>query len=103
MLAWLNARNDCRVIGKADNRNSTRVPTIAFKVEGRNAGEIARRMDDFGIAIRFGDFHSRRLVEALGLQDDGGVLRVSMVHYNTVEQVDRLTEALSQLMSDVPD
>ncbi len=99
-LSWLNARNDCRVIGKTDNQNSTRVPTIAFKIEGRNAGEIARRMDDFGIAIRFGDFHSRRLIEALGLQDDGGVLRVSMVHYNTVEQVDQLTAALSQLMAD---
>jgi cysteine desulfurase family protein (TIGR01976 family) len=101
LLAWLNTRNDCRVIGKADNQYSTRVPTIAFKVEGRNASEIARRMDDFGIAIRFGDFHSRRLIEELGLQNDGGVLRVSMVHYNTVEQVDRLTRALSQLMSDV--
>lgn len=100
LLSWLNARNDCRVIGRSDNRNSTRVPTIAFKVEGRNAGDIARRMDDFNIAIRFGDFHSRRLVEALGLQDDGGVVRVSMVHYNTVEQVDRLTTALAQILAE---
>ena len=100
LLGWLNARNDCRVIGRADNRNSTRVPTIAFKVEGRNAGELARRMDDFKIAIRFGDFHSRRLIESLGLQDDGGVLRVSMVHYNTVEQVDQLTAALGQILSE---
>lgn len=103
LLSWLNARNDCRVIGKADNRNSTRVPTIAFKFDGRNSGEIARRMDDFGIAIRFGDFHSRRLIEALGLQDGGGVLRVSMVHYNTVDQVDKLTAALSQVLAEVQD
>jgi selenocysteine lyase/cysteine desulfurase len=102
LLGWLNARNDCRVIGKAENVNSARVPTIAFKVEGRDAGDIARRMDDFGIAIRFGDFHSRRLVEALGLQADGGVLRVSMVHYNTEAQVDRLTDALSQIIAEVP-
>ncbi len=100
LLSWLNARNDCRVVGKSENHNSTRVPTIAFKVEGRNAGDIARRMDDFGIAIRFGDFHSRRLIETLGLQADGGVLRVSMVHYNTVEQVDRLTEALSKIIAE---
>ena len=102
LLGWLNARNDCRVIGKAENISSARVPTIAFKVEGRDAGDIARRMDDFGIAIRFGDFHSLRLVEALGLQAGGGVLRVSMVHYNTEAQVDRLTDALSRIIAEVP-
>lgn len=47
-------------------------------------------MDDYGIAIRFGDFHSRRLIEHLGEDHDSGVLRVSMVHYNTLAQVDCL-------------
>jgi selenocysteine lyase/cysteine desulfurase len=51
-------------------------------------------MDAHGIATRFGDFHSRRLVEALNEQDHDGAIRVSMVHYNTVEQVDQLTRSL---------
>ncbi len=56
-------------------------------------------MDAHGIAIRFGDFHSRRLVEDLGETEDGGVLRVSMVHYNTLAQVDQLTKALAEVVS----
>ena len=98
LLSWLNARPDCRVIGETRNQDSTRVPTIAFRVEGTNSGDIARAMDAYGIAIRFGDFHSRRLIEDLGEDGNGGVLRVSMVHYNTVEQVDLLTAALSEIV-----
>ncbi len=98
LLAYLNARNDTRVIG-LDRNDGTRVPTIAFKVDGRDSGAVARAMDDHGIAIRFGDFHSRRLVEALGETDHEGVIRVSMVHYNTLDQVDRLTAALGQILS----
>jgi selenocysteine lyase/cysteine desulfurase len=56
-------------------------------------------MDAYGIAIRFGDFHSRRLVEDLNESHDSGVLRVSMVHYNTLAQVDKLTAALAEVVS----
>ncbi|WP_238987553.1 cysteine desulfurase-like protein [Roseovarius dicentrarchi] len=98
LLDWLNARNDCRVIGKTTNDGSARVPTIAFKFDGQNSGEVARKMDDYGIAIRFGDFHARRLVENLDEAGDDGVIRVSMVHYNTLEQVDRLCGALGEIV-----
>lgn len=89
-LAWLNGRNDARVIGPAVNVENARVPTIAFRFDGVNSGDVDRAMDDTRVAIRFGDFHSRRLIEGLGESHDGGVLRVSMVHYNTVAEVDRL-------------
>ncbi|RVV96580.1 cysteine desulfurase-like protein [Mesobaculum littorinae] len=101
LLDWLATRDDIRVIGAARNDDSTRVPTIAFKVAGRDSAAIARAMDGYGIAIRFGDFHSRRLVEELGEDGDNGVLRVSMVHYNTIAQVDRLTAALSEILAEV--
>jgi cysteine desulfurase family protein (TIGR01976 family) len=97
LLTYLDGRNDCRVIGKARNPGRTRVPTIAFKYDHHDSGEIARRMDAYGIAIRFGDFHSRRLIEELGESDAGGVVRVSMVHYNTLDQVDRLCAALTEI------
>ena len=99
LLAWLRGRDDCRIIGDPANEGSTRVPTIAFKVEGVESGAVARAMDEHRIAMRFGDFHSRRLVEHLGEAGQGGVLRVSMVHYNTVEQVDRLTDALTRILA----
>jgi cysteine desulfurase family protein (TIGR01976 family) len=99
LLTYLRSRNDCRIVGQTVNRNDARVPTIAFRIDGREAGELCKAMDAEKIAMRFGDFHSRRLAEYLGLTDHGGMLRVSMVHYNTVEEVDRFTAALDRILT----
>jgi selenocysteine lyase/cysteine desulfurase len=99
LLAYLRSRNDCRIVGQSVNRDGTRVPTIAFRFDGREAGELCKAMDEHKIAMRFGDFHSRRLAEYLGLSDHGGMLRVSMVHYNTLEEVDRFTVALDRILA----
>lgn len=97
LLSYLRQRNDVRVIGPATNDASTRVPTISFKIDNHDSGAFAKAMDAYGIAIRFGDFHARRLVENLGEDKDGGVVRVSMVHYNTLEQVERFCAAMSEI------
>jgi cysteine desulfurase family protein (TIGR01976 family) len=99
LLAYLRARNDVRVIGPREADRSIRVPTIAFKAEGRDSAEIVRAVDRDRIGIRFGDFHSRRLVDHLGLQPGNGVVRVSMVHYNTLAEVDRLIESLDRALA----
>ena len=78
--------------------DAARVPTISFVVEGRDSGEIAKRMDRYGIAIRFGDFHARRLGEHLGLAASNGCVRVSMTHYNTLDEVDALVQALDEIL-----
>ncbi|WP_284774640.1 cysteine desulfurase-like protein [Agrobacterium sp. lyk4-40-TYG-31] len=99
LLSYLRSRNDCRIVGQVSNKEETRVPTIAFRFDGREAGELCKAMDGENIAMRFGDFHSRRLAEYLDLTDHGGMLRVSMVHYNTLEEVDRLTAALDRILA----
>lgn len=99
LLSYLRSRNDCRIIGLAVNCNSQRVPTISFRFDGRDAAEICKAIDKEKIAIRFGDFHSRRLAEYLKLTDQNGMLRVSMVHYNTVEEVDQLIAAFDRILS----
>lgn len=98
LLSYLTARNDCRVFGATKNVDSKRIPTVAFRFDGRDSGALAKAMDAHKIAIRHGDFHSRRLVEDLGQMGDGGLLRVSMVHYNTLDEVDRLCAALDSIL-----
>ncbi len=98
LLAYLTARNDCHVFGATSNVDSKRIPTVAFRFDGRDSGAMAKAMDTHKIAIRHGDFHSRRLVEDLGQTSDGGVLRVSMVHYNTLDEVDRLCTAFDSIL-----
>ncbi|MDR3373185.1 MAG: aminotransferase class V-fold PLP-dependent enzyme [Ancalomicrobiaceae bacterium] len=66
------------------------MPPIAFKVDGRDSTEISTAVAVAGIGIRFGDFHSKGLAETVGASANSGVLRLSMVHYNAIEKVDRL-------------
>ena len=51
-------------------------------------------LDASGVAVRWGDFYARRLVETLGLSERDGVVRASAVHYNSLAEVDRLVAAL---------
>jgi len=99
LLAYLRDRNDVRIVGRRDSATERRVPTIAFKVDGRDSAEIVRSTEADRIGIRFGDFHSRRLIEHLGLAEGNGVVRVSMVHYNTPEEVDRLIASLDRALA----
>ena len=93
LLSWLRARNDVRIIGERASEPGLRVPTISFTVEGKASADIVGQIDRAKIGVRYGDFHSRRLIETLGLASNGPI-RVSMVHYNTPAEVARLIEAL---------
>ncbi|MFJ7885625.1 cysteine desulfurase-like protein [Pseudomonas sp. NPDC096917] len=97
LLAFLRQREGVRIIGKAHTHN--RVPTISFVVEGVQSEAVVRMVDEHRIGIRFGDFYARRLIKALGLDQFGGVVRVSLAHYNTLEEVDRLITALDQAIN----
>ncbi|WP_435269733.1 cysteine desulfurase-like protein [Shinella sp. BE166] len=99
LLTYLRGRNDCRIIGHSAHRDGTRIPTVSFVFDGRDSAEICKAMDAHRIAIRFGDFHSRRLAEYLDLTENNGMVRVSMVHYNTIEEIDRMTKALDMILA----
>ena len=49
--------------------------------------------------IRWGHFYSKRLIDCLKLADGDGVVRLSLVHYNTVEEVDRLVDAMRTVLA----
>lgn len=101
LLSYLTQRNDCTVFGTTRNEGSNRIPTVAFRFDGRDSAAVAKAMDSHKIAIRHGDFHARRLVESAGEMRDGGLLRVSMVHYNTLEEVDHLCTAFDEILRKV--
>lgn len=94
-LSWLRSRNNITIVGDRGADAAVRVPTISFCIEGKTPGDIVSRIDNGKIGIRHGDFHSRRLIEVLGLAPNG-TIRVSMVHYNTASEVDRLIHALDE-------
>jgi len=73
-----------------------RVPTFAFTVDGLPSGEVAGRLGERGFAVWHGNYYALEIMKRLGLED-GGAVRVGLVHYNTLDEVDRLLEELSRL------
>ena len=96
LLRYLRGKPSVRIVGR--DSAGGRVPTVSFVVEGVMSESVVRHVDGFGIGIRFGDFYARRLIEALGLQARGGVVRVSIAHYNTLEEIDRLIAHLDEVL-----
>jgi selenocysteine lyase/cysteine desulfurase len=62
--------------------------------------KIARAVCQDKVAISFGHFYAKRLVESLGVKDTkDGLVRCSMAHYNTIDEVDRLIRSLDRVLS----
>ncbi|MCY7386995.1 MAG: cysteine desulfurase-like protein [Burkholderiales bacterium] len=99
LLSYLRSKPGVRIIGHDRVTDGNRMPTISFVVAGQQSEAIVRHVDKSGIGIRFGDFYARRLIEALDLQTQGGVVRVSMAHYNTAEEIARLIGCLEACVS----
>ncbi|WP_218082221.1 cysteine desulfurase-like protein [Anthocerotibacter panamensis] len=98
LLDYLSHKPKVRVLGYPQADGARRLPTISFVVEQRDSARVPGYIDQFQIGIRYGDFYARRLIEALGLVAQNGVIRVSMVHYNTLAEVYRLLEHLDAVL-----
>ena len=55
------------------------------------------RLAASGIFVWDGDYYAREIMTRLGLLDSGGAVRVGFCHYHTVDEVDRVLEALASL------
>lgn len=92
LLEWINNNaNRARLIGPP--RATDRAPTIALalKEPGR---DVAIRLANHGIMAGGGHFYAVRLMNALGIDPDHGVLRLSFVHYTSPAEIDALIKAL---------
>jgi selenocysteine lyase/cysteine desulfurase len=97
LLEFLNKKNKVKIIGETEAGGEKRVATVSFVIDGVVSSDITKKVDDYKIGIRHGDFYARRLIDALNYSKTDGVIRVSMVHYNTLDEVDRLIEVLDRL------
>ena len=98
LLAYLRGKTKVKIIGLNKVENNNRVPTISFVVANQQSETIVRHMDRFNIGIRFGDFYAKGLIATLGLAQQGGVVRVSIAHYNTAGEIDRLIRHLDEVI-----
>jgi cysteine desulfurase family protein (TIGR01976 family) len=77
-----------------DEKIAGRVPTICFNIPGKSPAKVTEAMASAGIGIRDGHMYSPRLMSRLGLSNDSGVIRASLVHYNTFEEIHEFESVL---------
>ena len=97
LLEYLNSRNDIKLIGKKKIENKNRAPTISFTFLNQSSKQISNQLVKNGIATRNDNFYAWRCLKALGIDVDDGVVRTSMVHYNTHEDVEKLISVLKKI------
>ena len=95
LLAGIDRLNSIQLYGPSTMEG--RVPTFAFRVAGHAPADIERHLAERGVFAWSGNFYAVETVARLGLAEQGGVVRIGLCHYNTLEEVDALLAALSEL------
>ena len=98
LIQFLQTKKNIKMIGKKTPSREERMPTVSFTVTNKSSFQIARDAGQNNIGIRNGEFYAWRCLEGLGIEPNDGVVRVSMVHYNTIQEVRRLTEFLDRII-----
>ncbi len=79
-------------------RFAERCPTLAIRIDGHTPLQLATKLGDLGFFTWDGNYYALNLTERLDVEKTGGFLRIGLVHYNTVEEVDRLLAALREIV-----
>jgi cysteine desulfurase family protein (TIGR01976 family) len=83
-------------------RFEERCPTLAVRMVNQTADQtplaLATKLGDRGFFTWDGNYYALNLTERLDVEKSGGFLRIGLVHYNTVEEVDRLLGALREIV-----
>jgi len=89
-----------RFYGISDSaRFDGRVPTVGVRLANGKPLDAAKFLGDRGIFTWDGNYYALNLTERLGVEKEGGLLRIGLVHYNTADEVDRLLVALREFAS----
>jgi len=100
LIRGLAAIPGLTIYGITDPRRfDQRCPTIAARIAGHTPLELATALGERGFFTWDGNYYALNLTERLDLEKDGGFLRIGLVHYNTSEEVDRLINALQEIVN----
>jgi selenocysteine lyase/cysteine desulfurase len=95
---FLAGRDGVKLVGTQSASHHDREPTFAFWSERRPSKEIYDALIAAHVSCGHGHFYAHRLVSALGLDPADGVVRLSMVHYNTADEVARALDVLDRVL-----
>ena len=82
----------------AEDALARRVPTVSFTARGAGPEDIAKQLGERGIFVWSGHNYAVEAARALGIYESGGAVRVGPAHYNSVPEVERLLNALEDVL-----
>jgi cysteine desulfurase family protein (TIGR01976 family) len=98
LLTALEAVPGLRLYGLSDpQRLDGRVPTFSFRLAGKHPQAVAEALAKENIYVWDGNYYALAVTERLGVEIDGGMVRVGAAHYNTLEEIARLGEVLKKI------
>lgn len=90
LLTGLKAIPRVRIYGITDRMDwNKRLATVSIRKEGLTPEELARKLAEENIFVWNGNFYAVSISERLGVEESGGLVRIGLVHYNTLEEVER--------------
>jgi cysteine desulfurase family protein (TIGR01976 family) len=99
LIEGLQSIPGVRIYGITDPRRSAeRCSTLSLRIGNHHPTAIATYLGDRGFFTWDGNYYALNLSERLGVESQGGMLRIGLVHYNTMEEVERLLEVLRQFV-----
>lgn len=75
-----------------------RAPTLCFNFPGISPARVTEALAQRNIGVRDGHMYSPRLMKRLGLAMESGAVRASLVHYNTMEEIEEFRRALAAIV-----
>ena len=98
LLSALQSVPGIRIFGPTDNRRlDERVPTFSFRLKDLPPRVVAEKLAQEGIYSWDGNYYAINVTERLGVENNGGMIRVGATHYNTLQEVEHLKEALLKI------
>ena len=98
LITGLLAIPGLKLYGITDpKRFHQRCPTVAVRIAGHAPLELATRLGERGFFTWDGNYFAINISERLGVEQDGGFLRIGLAHYNTEEEVERFLHALGEI------
>jgi cysteine desulfurase family protein (TIGR01976 family) len=98
LLSTLEAIPGLRIYGNTDVRRfDERIATFSFRIGDMHPHTVAEKLAAENIYVWDGNYYAINVSERLGVEDKGGMVRVGPVHYNTVDEINKLGEVLKRI------
>jgi len=95
-LAGIDELSKVRLYGVPE-AGDRRVSTFAIGIDGYHPDDAAQRLLANGLYVWSGHYYAVNAMAELGVLEEGGLVRIGFVHYNTSQEVDRVLETLAEL------